>query len=89
MAKSIPLTNFIKYLTEAEAIRCDLRKRTGSPEAVRQAVLDLTGLLAKSLEKARRVIQGLALVVRSLQSDATRAPRRDKRPPRAQAARRP
>jgi hypothetical protein len=89
MAKSIPLTNFTKYMTEAQAISRNLRESTGSPEAVRQAVMDLTDLAAKSLEEAGQVFEGLALVVLSQHPAVTRARPREKRAPRAKAAPRP
>jgi len=89
MAKSIPLTNFAKYMRVAEAIRRDLRKSPGSPAAVRQAVVDLADLAAKALEEAAQVFEGLAMILLSLHPDVTRGRPREKRAPRAQAARRP
>ena len=89
MAKTIPLTNFSTYLTEAHAIRRDLRESTGSPEAVRQAVVALADLVAKGLEEAAQVFEGLVLVVLSHHPDVRRAPRRQERAPRAKAAPRP
>jgi len=89
MAQRIPLTNFPQYLTEAEAIRRNLRESTASPEAVRQAVVDLADLAAKGLEEAAQVFEGLALVVLSHHPDVKRAPRRGKRAPRVKAAPRP
>ena len=89
MARRIPLTNFTKYMTEAQAIGRNLRESAGSPETVRQAVLDLTDLAAKSLEEAAQVFEGLALVVLSQHPGVTRARPREKRVPRAKAAPRP
>ena len=89
MAQRIPLTNFPQYLTEAEAIRRNLRESTASPEAVRQAVVDLADLAAKALEEAAQVFEGLAMILLSLHPEVTRGRPREKRAPRAQAARRP
>jgi len=89
MAATSPLTNFPTYLTEAHAIRQHLRESPGSPEAVRQAVMDLADLAAKGLEEAAQVFEGLALVVLSHHPDVRRAPRRLERAPRAKAAARP
>jgi len=89
MAATSPLTNFLTYLTEAHAIRQNLRESPGSPEAVRQAVVALADLAAKGLEEAAQVFEGLALVVLSHHPDLTRGPRRQERAPRAKAAPRP
>jgi len=89
MARRIPLTNFTKYMTEAQAIGRNLRESAGSLETVRQTVMDLTDLAAKSLEEAAQVFEGLALVVLSQHPAVTRARPREKRVPRAKAAPRP
>jgi maltooligosyltrehalose synthase len=89
MAKTIPLTNFVTYMAEAKAIRRDLRNSTGSPAAVRKAVEDLADLAATAMEEAAQVFEGLAMTVLALHPDVTRAPQREKRAPRSQAARRP
>jgi len=98
MAATSPLTNFLTYLTEAHAIRQNLRESPGSPEAVRQAVVALADLAAKGLEEAAQVFEGLALVVLSHHPDLTRGrggknarhePRRPPGPEPAEARRRP
>lgn len=79
MAKRIPRTNFAEYWRVAEAIRWDLRASTGSPVAVRQAVLNLAELVAKALEEAAQVAEGLSMVVLAQHPDVTRGPRRAER----------
>jgi len=79
MAKRIPRTNFAEYWRVAEAIRRDLRASTGSPVAVRQAVLNLADLVAKALEEAAQVSEGLSMVVLAQHPDVTRGPRRAER----------
>lgn len=77
MAKTIPLTNFAKFMTDARAIQRGLGGEAASPETIRQAVVDLTDLCAKALEEAAQVFEGLALLVMSLHPEVTRArPRR-------------
>jgi len=89
MARRIPRTNFAIYWKEAEAIRRDLRESTGWPLAVRQAVADLADLVVKVLEEAAQVAEGLSMIALAAHPDVRRAPRRDKRVPRARAAPRP
>jgi hypothetical protein len=72
MAKTIPLTNFDKYVTVAKAIRGDLGKSTASPLAVRRAVEDLADLAVKALEEAQQSIEGLAALMMALHPEVTR-----------------
>jgi len=76
---------------ERLAVRPNLcpRRRAGALETVRQTVMDLTDLAAKSLEEAAQVFEGLALVVLSQHPAVTRARPREKRVPRAKEAPRP
>ena len=84
MATRIPRTNFAEYWRAAEAVRRDLRASTGSPVAVRQAVVDLADVVAKALEEAAQVAEGLSMVVLAQHPDLTRGPRRAERARRAQ-----
>ena len=84
MATRIPRTNFADYWRAAEAIRRDLRASTGSPVAVRQAVLNLADLVAKALEEAAQVSDALSMVVLAQHPDLTRGPRRAEGARRAQ-----
>jgi|MudIll2142460700_1097286.scaffolds.fasta_scaffold00395_3 hypothetical protein len=84
MATRIPRTNFAEYWRAAEAVRRDLRASTGSPVAVRQAVVDLADVVAKALEEAAQVAEALSMVVLAQHPDLTRGPRRAERARRAQ-----
>jgi hypothetical protein len=88
MARKIPLTNITKYMLVAEGIQRDLRKNPRSPAVVRRAVLDLTDLVAKGLEEAAQVFEGLTMVVFSHHPDVTGGPRRGTSAPRSHPGRR-
>ncbi len=81
MVHAIPLTNFATYKADAQAIQRTLRASPDSPETLRQAVGDLTGLCIKGFEEAAQVFEALALLVLALHPDVTRASQPEKRAP--------
>lgn len=72
MERTIPLTNFGAYTTEARAIRQALKSQTTSADTMQEAVTRLTDLAVRALEEANQTFEGLAALVMAMHPEITR-----------------